>query len=431
MTPPPAARRRAAPAVATPPPALLLLLALTGASAAPSPLDAFQPPVAGVYAATSDLRPAAPAAGAADCAQQCLAFGPGCISFNLCAAPGGGLECGIQGWAMTYTRAASPSCAWYRRMLPRDDTPVAQAVAWQLSAPAPRSVALRGGALGAAFDANVAAYLRVRDPADMLHFFAVRAGAPSPPGQCWGWGGWIEGSEAGNFLMGAGSALRWVDDAALTAGVQTVLEGVSAYRDPTTGWLWAFNESDVLNDNLPDYCASWVTRGLLDVAASGVPRDAAALALALARDSVSLFNNHTLLPFFLPANGGPTAQPPFPSGFNNVTDGGYGQPSGHMIYMQHQGMIKHSLMALSGAGTAADVQTAEALYVEDWWLHALIAEDLFHGIYHRQFFAHNYEVTAFEALLDLYVATGNATYLAATMGAWRMLREHWILPGGR
>ncbi len=93
------------------------------------------------------------------------------------------------------------------------------------------------------------------------------------------------------------------------------------------------------------------------------------------------------------------------------------------------GTIKHTLMAMSPAGTAADVDIARGLYEEDWWLRALIAGDLT-AIWHRQFFAHNYEVTSFEAMADLYLLTGNATYLDAVMSAWKMLREHWILPGG-
>ena len=109
-------------------------------------------------------------------------------------------------------------------------------------------------------------------------------------GQCFGWGGWIPGSEAGNFLMGAGSFLHHVEDAALRAAVEMVVAGIRSFQDPSTGWVWAFNESSLNEDNLPDYCAGWVTRGLLDAAGAGVPD-----ALALARESISLFNNHTSL----------------------------------------------------------------------------------------------------------------------------------------
>jgi hypothetical protein len=57
-----------------------------------------------------------------------------------------------------------------------------------------------------------------------------------------------------------------------------------------------------------------------------------------------------------------------------------------------KGMIKHTLMALSEAGTQADIDIIEQHYQEDWWLHALLNNDLFHGVWHRQFFSHNYEV---------------------------------------
>lgn len=93
----------------------------------------------------------------------------------------------------------------------------------------------------------------------MLHWFADRAGAP-PVGQCFGWDGWIKGSATGNYLMGAGSFLQYVDDSALRASVEMVVAGIRQYQNTTSGWLWAFNETDIDADNLPDYCAGWVTR---------------------------------------------------------------------------------------------------------------------------------------------------------------------------
>lgn len=93
--------------------------------------------------------------------------------------------------------------------------------------------------------------------------------------------------------------------------------------------MQAFNESDIWGDNYPDYCASWVTRGLLDAHGAGISG-----ALDLARQSISYFNNHSSLPWFLPPNGGPSPVWPYPSGFNNVSSGGYGQAYGHMIYIR-------------------------------------------------------------------------------------------------
>ena len=40
------------------------------------------------------------------------------------------------------------------------------------------------------------------------------------------------------------------------------------------------------------------------------------------------------------------------------------------------------------------------------------------------------EVTAFEAYMDLYMLTGDSLYLDGVMGAWHMLRDHWLHPGG-
>ena len=49
-------------------------------------------------------------------------------------------------------------------------------------------------------------------------------------------------------------------------------------------------------------------------------------------------------------------------------------------------MIKHTLMALSSKGTQADVDIVAEHYQEDWWLRALLEQDAFHGVWHRQFF---------------------------------------------
>lgn len=386
-----------------------------------SSLDSFLAPVPNTYAANADIVPVESVPDAATCAAHCLSV-PGCISFNLCTN-GTSFACGLSGWNMSFTAASGP-CTWYRRIVPRNDTHITQAVQWKLQVPT-SGVTVTGGPLHQTFRGNVDLYLNVRDPLDMLVFFAKRAGIVNPPGQCFGWDEWIKGSATGNFMMGAGNALRWAaNETQLMTNLQTVINGIQAYQAPD-GWLWAFNESDIITDNLPDYCAAWVTRGLLDSYVAGVDQ-----ALDLARQSSSTFNNHSSLPFILPQNGGPNPVQPYPAGFDNVTHGGYGQASGHMIYIEYQGMIKHTLMALSDAGTQADVDLIEEHYQEDWWLQALLARDPFHGIWHRQFFSHNYEITAFEAFLDMYVLTGNSTYLTAMLNAWSMLREAWILPSG-
>jgi hypothetical protein len=150
---------------------------------------------------------------------------------------------------------------------------------------------------------------RCSTPLVQTRRFAVRAGVQNPPGKCFGWGGWIPGSEAGAALMGMGNALRWTDNAPnLAANAAQILSGIANYSQPN-GWLFAFNESLISADNLPDYCAGWVTRGLLALAGQGDFPEA----LALARGQISVFNNHSLLPTFLPPNGGPNPVQPYPS----------------------------------------------------------------------------------------------------------------------
>ena len=403
-------------------PSRLASLALAAAALAQD-VPGFLPPRAGLIAATADMFPPRNVSSPQACADWCTST-PGCISFNFCAPT----ACGIQTWSPSYNPQAAPACAYYRRSIPRNDAPAPRAIPWALAVPAPGTVSLQGGPMADAFAGNLRDYLLLRDPADMLHWFAWRATGVEPnTSQCFGWDKWIKGSATGNYLMGAGSALQWTEEPALRAGVQAVVAGIRSFQDKATGWLWAWQESDIQDnaDNMPDYCASWMTRGLLDADAAGIPD-----ALQLARESISLFNNHSLLPWILPQNGGPDPVQPFPSGFNNVTSGGYGQKAGHMIYIEYQGLIKHTLMALSSAGTQADVDIVREHYQEEWWLQALVAKDAYHAIWHRQFFSHNYEVTAFEAFLDMYVLTGNATYLTATLNAWEMLRAHWIHPGG-
>jgi len=301
---------------------LRALAALTATLASAAPLDSFLPPLLGNVALNADFAPVLNAS-AADCAARCLALGAQCISFNVCGA-----ECGVSAFSMAYELTAADNCNLYTRIRPRNDSLVGQRVAWVAQAPPAGTVALTNtsGLLGAAFASFHDTYLMVRSPLDMLYFFYERARIAPPVGaQCFGWDEWIKGSATGNYLMGAGSYLQNAQDATLTARVQQVVDGIGALQEPN-GWLWAFNESDIDADNCPDYCAGWVTRGLLDADRAGISG-----AYALARQQISIFNNHSHLASFLPQNGGDNPVQPFPAGFDNKTSGGYGQATGHMI----------------------------------------------------------------------------------------------------
>jgi hypothetical protein len=60
-------------------------------------------------------------------------------------------------------------------MVPRNDTVISPVVPWQLEVP-PGGVSITGGPLLGAFEGNMNNYLHLRDPQDMLYYFAQRAG---------------------------------------------------------------------------------------------------------------------------------------------------------------------------------------------------------------------------------------------------------------
>ena len=166
-------------------PRLIAVAALATAVTAGSPtIPGFLDEVVGVYAANADFLPPTTVGSAAECAARCLGLDE-CISFNICgsAAP---FACGVSTWSMAYDEASAPQCSWYRRTLPRDDSPAPRTVAYTAALPPPGAVTLApAGVIGGTFARHADQYLRVRDPLDMLHFFASRAGAATI-GTCYG-----------------------------------------------------------------------------------------------------------------------------------------------------------------------------------------------------------------------------------------------------
>jgi Beta-L-arabinofuranosidase, GH127 len=130
---------------------------------------------------------------------------------------------------------------------------------------------------------------------------------------------------------------------------------------------------------------------------------------------------------FLPALGGPNVTgDPWPGG---VPPDPYGEPFCRRDLQTNQGMVHNTRMALSRVGTQRDVDVVIDLYLEQWWVDALAAQDP-SAIWMRHFYPHNYEITALEAILDIAVITGESRYLDAVMGAWKMFRSFWIHVGG-
>jgi len=306
-----------------------------------------------------------------------------------------------------------------------------------LRPPAPGSVSLLGsGPYTRAFSRNQQQYLKAwfgidaaaggdaADPTEgidnLAYYFRQRAGNATPAGRPVGWDCGLRGSAAGGVLGGAGHSLRWSDDASLRAAVKGLVDAIADSADEATGYAAAFAPNETVCHENPDYVTSWLAHGLLAADEAGVPR-----ALLTLRRHLSWFDNSTWLPMFLPTDSGP-GRDLLPPKFS-PTFGGVGAPCGHLVYLEYQGMIHSTRMALSSMGTQADVDLVRELYEERWWLQELAARNLT-AVWHRVPFAHNYEGTAMNAFLDMHRLTGDALYLDAALQWWSMMREAWIDP---
>ena len=276
------------------------------------------------------------------------------------------------------------------------------AVPFQLRTPT-RGVKLTGGVLKRAFDNNLEYLLNNISVDDLLYVFRERAGKQNPPGKPFGWdkgGPMVSGSVAGLFLMGSGNALRWDENTRLREKTDAVIGGLAELKQ-ADGFIMGYQENKTDFRENANYVRSWITHGLIDASLAGNPQ-----ALPLIRGYLDWFNH--------------SEYPP------RVADKYHGYCPNH--YIPYQGMISSTLMYLSPLGKRDDLNVILKYYQEDWWLDQLLANDD-RAIYDRPE-SHCYEITAFEAYLDLYRITGEMRYLQAVLSAWKMLRDEWEMPGG-
>ena len=276
------------------------------------------------------------------------------------------------------------------------------AIPLQLQTPE-HGVTFTGGVLKRVFDNNVGYLLNNFAEDDLLYVFRERSGKQNPPGKPFGWdkgGPRVTGSVAGLFLMGSGNALRWEQNDQLRARMLALVAGMAVCKQPN-GFIMGYPEKETgLRENA-NYVRSWITHGLVDAAVAG-----SAEALPLMRGHLDWFNQCEYL--------------------TQVVDRNRGYIPDHWI--PYQGMISSTRMYLSPLGRLDDLNLVLHHYQEDWWLAQLLANDD-KAIYDRPE-SHCYEITAFEAYLDLYRITGDMKYLQAVLNAWAMLREKWQMPGG-
>ena len=375
------------------PPSLLRTSALAPA------MPGFGPPHIGQRVVGASLQPPPATSTVQQCGAACLAVSE-CNSFNWAATPLRS-TCELNTWGPSYAVMQNSSWLYYSRVLERNDTAWNAAISLQLQVPV-RGVALTAGsAFSHAFDTNLD-YLRQYPVDDLLYWFRIRAGARNPEqARNWGWDGHgpdqpygLKGSVAGLYMMGLGGALRWKNDTELWQRLSAVVGNLSALQE-ADGYLMAFPKNESTYHENPNYVTSWVTHGLLEAHVAGQPG-----ALQALRRHFDWFNYATdYLAQFLPPCSGPGT----PGGaFSGCSD--QARENGHSIYLIKQGIIHNTRLASSSVGTARDVQVVAELYQETWWLQQLRNRTL-EAVWQRHYFPHNYEITAFEAYLDMYVPT--------------------------
>ena len=258
-------------------------------------------------------------------------------------------------------------------------------------------VQLTGGALKDAFENNVN-FLKKFDMDRMLYWYRVHKGKPAPGVPYAGDAGHFEnnlkGQTAGEFMMGAGTALLWQEDETLRALVQGLIAEMDECRDED-GFIIPIPREQFDTKEYPNYTRAWITFGLLDAGYAGESR-----AFELARDMADYFNHSNVLPYVKDLNLG------------------------------FQGILANTRMYDAPNGKWEDMQVAIDHYQETWWLKQVIAGD-HRAIYdHPGNHPHSTLLTTLEGYLDLYRATGEAIYIDAVKSALHMYEDKWQHVGG-
>ena len=258
-------------------------------------------------------------------------------------------------------------------------------------------VQLTGGALKDAFENNVS-FLKKFDMDRMLYWYRVHKGKPAPGVPYAGDAGHFEnnlkGQTAGEFMMGAGTALLWREDETLRAMVQGLIAEMDDCRD-ADGFIIPIPREQFDTKEYPNYTRAWITFGLLDAGYAGESR-----AFELARDMADYFNHCNVLPYVKDLNLG------------------------------FQGILANTRMYDAPNGKWEDMQVAIDHYQETWWLKQVIAGD-HRAIYdHPGNHPHSTLLTTLEGYLDLFRATGEAIYIDAVKSALHMYEDKWQHVGG-
>ncbi|NLG37314.1 MAG: hypothetical protein GX549_04810, partial [Clostridiales bacterium] len=134
-----------------------------------------------------------------------------------------------------------------------------------------RGVRLTGGLLRQVFDNNLG-FIKRLEMDRMRYWFDVKQGrAPTAERYPGHFEDNLKGSTASQYLMGAGNALRWEEDAELRRGVGEILDFIGEAAEDD-GFLMPIDKFHFAYREYPHYVRIWLTYGLIAAARAGEKR---------------------------------------------------------------------------------------------------------------------------------------------------------------
>lgn len=226
------------------------------------------------------------------------------------------------------------------------------------------------------------------------------------------WVNILSGSNEGRLMQGYANSMLWGgENAAFRAALDALMQKIRSRQSANGGYALPYEESamagymDAAYDERRNYDRAMFTRGLV---AAGAYYESIGLSTEENPAYIILRN--------------------FYDWFNyNENEYGLSMLEG---FLGVQGHIGSTLTYFTPVGKTEDMLYAELCYVQDWWIEYLsqgIDEAVWRYPLNRP---HCYLITAMNAYLDHYRATGEQGYLDACLGFWDIMHDYFIHPGG-
>ena len=261
-----------------------------------------------------------------------------------------------------------------------------------------KGVALGNGLFRRVMENNIRYLMNSFSLDELVYNFRQKAGFPLPPRSerhSYFWTHQLPGSTAGRFLMGAGGTLRWMQNEALRARMDSVIDVIDQCKEPD-GYLMAYPKRAIFDFENGAYVRSWISHGLIEAGYAGNPK-----AFGLLRGFYDWFEASPFLPEMLRRPG-----------------------------QGVQGAIPLTRTYFSPVGKPEEIAVMQRYFQQNYWMEWLAARNtdaIWKYPYDRP---HNYLVTAIEPYMDLYRATGDERYLEAVKGFWDLFHDNWEHIGG-